>query len=169
MGRMNCDGYVNTVCCGRRNEALETHLHKSLCTYICKTTSANQYLVPLVYYIHYSCFQNELLWAQILSVIALFISVAGWWLAWAAGLAAVIILLLDCCVNMKRVMFTVAGVCAFIAAVGEVLVATSMVDFGGRGFLGLSSNNMMIMAIVATVFWVIAGLVALKYGGKSLC
>lgn len=114
------------------------------------------------------CGRDELLWAQILAVIALLISVAGWWLAWAAGLVAVIILILDCCCNMPSGLFTVAGVCAMIAAIGEFLVAAKVVDFTTQDRIDISVDNMMIMAIIAGLLWVFASVVALQYG-RDLC
>lgn len=106
--------------------------------------------------------------AQILAVIALLISVAGWWLAWVAGLAAVVILLLDCCCNMSPALYTVAGVCGIIAAIAEFLVAAKAVDFTAGRPIDLSEDNMMLMSIVAGLFWIFAAVVALQYG-RSVC
>ena len=114
------------------------------------------------------CGRDELLIAQILAVIALLISVAGWWLAWIAGLVAVILLLLACCLDMPPALFTTAGICGIIAAVGEFLVAASVVDFSAGDRVNISEDNMMIMAIVAGLLWVFAGVVALQYG-RDIC
>jgi len=101
-------------------------------------------------------------------VIALIISVAGWWLAWVAGLIATIILLLACCCDFDSCLFTIAGICGIIAAIGEFLVAASVVDFSTRDSIGVSADNMMIMAIIAGLLWVFAAVVALQYG-RDLC
>ena len=101
-------------------------------------------------------------------MIALLISVAGWWLAWVAGVIAVIILLLDCCLDMPPALFTIAGICGIIASIGEFLVAASVVDFTTAGSINISQDTLMIMAIVAGLFWVFAAVVALQYG-RDLC
>jgi len=103
--------------------------------------------------------------AQILSVIAFLISVAGWYLSWVAGLLAMIILLLACCIDMPRGMFMAAAILGFIAAIGEILVAAGVVDFSlDSGTLGISNDGLLIMAIVAAVMWIFASSVAYQYG-----
>jgi hypothetical protein len=114
-----------------------------------------------------SCGRDELLIAQIFAVIALLISVAGWWLAWVAGLVATIILLLACCCDFDYSLFTVAGICGIIASIGEFLVAASVVDFSSSG-MDISPDNMMIMAIIAGLLWVFVAVVALQYG-RDIC
>lgn len=125
-------------------------------------------VVRVGFYYRNRCGRDELLIAQILAVIALLISVAGWWLAWVAGLIAVIILLLECCCDMPPALFTVAGICGIIASIGEFLVAASVVDFTTNGSVNISQDNLMIMAIVAGLLWIFAAVVALQYG-RDLC
>jgi hypothetical protein len=119
----------------------------------------------LSYTERYSCGRDDLIWAQILAVIALIISVAGWWLAWAAGVVAVVILLLDCCCVLDHVFFLIAGIAAMIAAIGEFLVAAAVVEFGHAE---IHADNQVIMAIIAGVFWVFAAVVAMSYG-RGFC
>jgi len=100
-------------------------------------------------------------------VFAFLISVAGWWLAWIAGLLATIILLLACCIDMPRGMFLAAAICGFIAAIGEFLVAAGVVDYTTilqYDSLNINNSSLMIMAIIAGVLWVIATGVAYDYG-----
>ena len=103
--------------------------------------------------------------AQVLAIIAFLISVAGWYVAWLAGLLALIILLLECCCDISRGMFMAAAVLGFVAAIGEFLVAAGVVDFTlTTGHLAISTDGLFIMAIVAGVLWLIAASVAYQYG-----
>jgi len=101
-------------------------------------------------------------------VFAFLISVAGWWLAWIAGLLATIILLLACCIDMPRGMFMAAAICGFIAAIGEFLVAAGVVDYtilqNDSLNIDIGNSSLMIMAIIAGVLWVVAAGVAYDYG-----
>ena len=105
--------------------------------------------------------------AQICAVIAFIISVAGWWLAWVAGLIAVIILLLECCVNVHRNGFFVAAICAVIAAVSQFLVAAGVVNYtflACDSGCALSTSSGLIMAIIAGILWVIVAMTCHDYG-----
>ena len=103
--------------------------------------------------------------AQILAIVAFLISVAGWYLAWLAGLIALIILLLECFCDLSRSMFMVAGIFGFIAAIGEFLVAAGVVEFGPASQnMSITSDGLFVMAIIAGILWLIAASVALQYG-----
>jgi len=122
-----------------------------------------------VHLVHtHRCGRDELLIAQILAVIALLISVAGWLLSWIAGLIAVIILLCACCCDFDPVIFTIAGICGIIASVGEFLVAAEVVDFTTNDSIDVSQDTLFIMAIVAGLLWVFAAVVCLQYG-RDIC
>jgi len=110
---------------------------------------------------------DRLLAAQLCAVIAFIISMAGWWLSWVAGLLAMIILLLACCIDMHRNLFGAAAVFAIIAAVGEFLVAAGVVEysvFACENDCLISIDNALILSIVAGVLWCIVAMTANDYG-----
>ena len=114
---------------------------------------------------HRSCMgRDDFLWAQILAVIAFILSGAGWYLSWAAGLICVVILLLECCCDLPYELFTVAGVCAIIAAIAQFLAAAGFVQFGQTG-LDIHADHLLIIAVIAGLLWVFAAGVALRVGG----
>ena len=93
------------------------------------------------------------------------ISVAGWYLAWLAGLVAIIILLLECCCDLSRGMFLVAAIFGLIAAIGEFLVAAGVVDFGPASQnLSIGGDGLFAMALIAGILWLLAASVAYQYG-----
>ncbi|CAJ1936635.1 unnamed protein product [Cylindrotheca closterium] len=113
---------------------------------------------------------NNLLCAQILSVIAFILSLAGWWLAWVAGLIATIILWIACCCGLPRLVWVAVSVMAVIAAIGEILALAGVVG-GDRIYCGNDSCGgpvgTIIIAVVALVSWVVVASVAWRQGEGS--
>ncbi|CAJ1936637.1 unnamed protein product [Cylindrotheca closterium] len=106
---------------------------------------------------------NGLLCAQILSVVAFILSLAGWWLAWVSGLIATIILWVACCCGLPRLVWITVSVMAVIAAFGEILAVAGVVG-GARFYCGNDTCGgpvgTIIIAVVALVSWLIVASVA---------
>ena len=104
--------------------------------------------------------------AQIVSIVALVLSLAGWFLAWIAGIIAVIILWLACCMNLPRMAWIAATVLSAISAIGELLVLIGVVEgsvyCGGDGCGGRVGT--IIIGIIALIFWLFVGLVSWRQG-----
>ena len=121
-----------------------------------------------------SC-NNHLLGAQVLAVIAFFISLAGWWLAWISGLVALIILLLGCCITFDKNVWLVVGILSAIAAVGEFLVTIRVVDDnlycgGNSADCVISETGTIILSVVALILWALVSLVTInqfRSGGSA--
>ena len=101
-------------------------------------------------------------------MIAFILSIAGWYLAWAAGLVCVVVLLVECCCDLPFELHTVAGVCAIIAAIGEFLAAAGLVEFTDAG-LDIHRDHMIVIAVIAGLCWIFAAGVLLRTGGCRRC
>jgi hypothetical protein len=109
---------------------------------------------------------NQLLLAQIISVVALILSLAGWFLAWIAGIIAVIILWLACCMPLPRMAWVAVAVLSAIAALGELLVLIGVVEgsvyCGGEGCGGRVGT--IIIGIIALISWLLVGTLSCRQG-----
>ena len=109
---------------------------------------------------------NQLLFAQVLSIVALLLSLAGWFLAWISGIIAVVILFLACCINMPRPAWIAVTVLGVIAAVGELLVLVGVVEgsvyCGGEGCGGRVGT--IIIGIIALLSWLIVAMISWRQG-----
>lgn len=115
---------------------------------------------------------NSLIGAQILSLVAFLLSLAGWWLAWISGLIVVIALWIACCVGYPRVMWVVLAVLSAIAAVGELLVLIGVVDnnfdaYCGNGNCSMGDTAYIIIGIVSLISWLVVASVAYQQGEGS--
>ena len=108
-----------------------------------------------------------MLGAQILAIIALFISLAGWWLAWICGLVATIILLVACCVTFPKNVWLAVAILSAIAAVGEFLVTIRVVDNniycrGGSGGCHIGKDGLLVVSIIALIMWIIISAITFR-------
>lgn len=111
------------------------------------------------------CSNKQLLVAQILSVVAFLLSLAGWWLAWISGLIAMIALLVACCVAYPRCLWIVIALLALIAAVSELLVLIGVVSqdkaiYCGGGSCAMGKAGTVIISVVALISWLGVGYVS---------
>ena len=109
-------------------------------------------------------------------MIAFFISLAGWWLAWIAGVIALIILMIACCVTFDKNIWLVVGISSAIAAFGELLVAVTLVDSNmycsgnANGDCAISQAGSIILSIIALVMWAIVSFITInqfRNGGEA--
>lgn len=98
---------------------------------------------------------NDAIVPALLSVFAFILSLAGWWLAWVAGLITMAIWVLAMCCDLPEMIMKSTLVFGIIAFVGELLVALRVFDVSivcdNCSFL--NTTNIMIVSIVATVLW----------------
>ena len=118
---------------------------------------------------HYRHRSQELLVAQVLSVVAFILSLAGWWLAWIAGLIAMIALMIACCAQYPRVVWIIISLLAITAAVGELLVLIGVVgqhmSYCGGGRCGTPA--VIVIGVLALLSWLGVGVISLRQGDGS--
>ena len=106
---------------------------------------------------------RHLLGAQILSLVAFFLSLAGWWLAWVSGLIVVIALWVACCIPYPRVLWIIIAILSAIAAIGEILVVAGAVDenlYCGGDKCSINKAGAIVMSVIAILSWIGVGYVA---------
>jgi len=97
----------------------------------------------------------------VLAIFAFVLSLAGWWLAWIAGLIAMALWVLAMCCDLPVAAMKAALVAAVIAFVGEVLVAIRVFD-ATISFTELSTTNLTIVSIVACVLWAVVSVISYR-------
>ena len=94
---------------------------------------------------------------------AFLLSLAGWWLAWIAGLIVVIVWVLAVCCDLPDVVMKSALIGAVVALIGEVLVAISVFDASAViTFSEFSSSTLTIISIVGCVLWAVAAVISYR-------
>ena len=106
---------------------------------------------------------NDAILPAIVSVLAFLLSLAGWWLAWIAGLIAAIVWVLAVCCDLPDVVMKSALIGAIVALICEVLVAISVFDAGAVvTFSEFSSSTLTIISIVACVLWAVVAVISYR-------
>ena len=109
--------------------------------------------------------ERNLIGAQIISVLAFVLSLAGWWLAWISGLIVMIALWIACCVSYPRIMWMILAALSCIAAVGELLVLIGVVSSNFDTNIG--NAGYIVIGIIAMISWLGVGYVAFNQGDGS--